>query len=627
MIPLLPDFSSAMAPQAMPQPGAMSIDGAVSGADFAGLLDAALPSELAGPPPSSATAVPTPSASRAFLPDLQPLLQSQPQAQTMPSSEPLPAVLAPPGTPSPSLATLPAGGTPLPPGGAIVPEDAASQPTMPVPPQQPVAPPPAFPAMEGFRDLRPEDDGKGALELTTPNPPPADVLLQASLHSALPATKEAMPPDAPQAPPGPSPLLPLPVEEIAPPASSLAVTAEDLPVDEAFPKETPPLPVPALTPMQPLPLGASKRGVSVADPPDATVAPLEWASPKIAILPLVSPEPPALAQVASPSTRSGPKVLGVNPAPNPGPYAVAQEVVTSSQPARLAAAPVSAPFAQRPEPQVTDPKEIVTGSLVTEAEPALSAPSPAPSSVPIARPVSPSRLAARPEPQSGLAPAASEPATNPLAQPAAATSPDAAPLPSATPASVAQTPASPSPSVLPSAPMIAAAPEPSAAHETARSAPMSQMEETIAAVSDLRETLRAARPEMTLRHAEFGAVSLRLEATGAQDWRVVLASRDPGFVPAIQAALAERAVTAAAETSLAGNGGQSASGEPRYGSSLGSGQGGSQPYPGQSLSRDEGGLAHHQQQRQQRGSGTSAAAADAGSQPGDGGSRERGLFA
>jgi hypothetical protein len=183
---------------------------------------------------------------------------------------------------------------------------------------------------------------------------------------------------------------------------------------------------------------------------------------------------------------------------------------------------------------------------------------------------------------------------------------------------------------MPAAQVVAAASEPVAVPEPARAAPSPQLEETITAVSDLREALRAARPEMTLRHAEFGAVSLRLEAAGAQDWRVVLASRDPGFVPAIQAALAERAVAAAAETSLGGgggaSGGQNGAGEPRYGSSLGSGQGGSQPYSGQSHSRDESGFAHHQQQRQQRGSGTPAAA-DARSQAGDGAPRERGLFA
>jgi hypothetical protein len=179
---------------------------------------------------------------------------------------------------------------------------------------------------------------------------------------------------------------------------------------------------------------------------------------------------------------------------------------------------------------------------------------------------------------------------------------------------------------MPAAPVIAAAPEPVAPSEPSRAAPSPQLEQTITAVGDLREAMRAVRPEMTLRHAEFGAVSLRLEAAGAQDWRVVLASRDPGFVPAIQAALAERPVAAAAETSLAGNGSQNGSGEPRYGSSLGSGQGGSQPYSGQHPSRDEGGFAHHQQQRQQRGSGTPAAA-DAGPQPGDGAPRERGLFA
>jgi hypothetical protein len=35
-------------------------------------------------------------------------------------------------------------------------------------------------------------------------------------------------------------------------------------------------------------------------------------------------------------------------------------------------------------------------------------------------------------------------------------------------------------------------------------------------VGEIREALRAARPEMTVRHADFGFVSLRLEATGTE---------------------------------------------------------------------------------------------------------------
>lgn len=105
----------------------------------------------------------------------------------------------------------------------------------------------------------------------------------------------------------------------------------------------------------------------------------------------------------------------------------------------------------------------------------------------------------------------------------------------------------------------------------------------------LREALREARPAMMLNHAEFGAVSLRLEAGGSEGWRAVLASRDPGFVPAIQAALAERAVAAAAagaSADTASHGGQNTGHDHRSGSSPSGGQGSSQPYLGQSGSRD-----------------------------------------
>ncbi|MFN7158383.1 MAG: hypothetical protein ACK4MR_06780, partial [Erythrobacter cryptus] len=95
------------------------------------------------------------------------------------------------------------------------------------------------------------------------------------------------------------------------------------------------------------------------------------------------------------------------------------------------------------------------------------------------------------------------------------------------------------------------------------------------------------RPELTLRHNEFGAVALRIEAALPDGWRAVLASHDPAFVPAVQAALAERtpgagAAAAAASADPASSGGDA----PRYGSSLGSGQGGSQPYSGQSQGRE-----------------------------------------
>lgn len=136
----------------------------------------------------------------------------------------------------------------------------------------------------------------------------------------------------------------------------------------------------------------------------------------------------------------------------------------------------------------------------------------------------------------------------------------------------------------------------------ARTAP--QQESAIAQVGELREALRAARPEMTLRHAEFGLVSLRIEAAGANDWRAVLASRDPGFVPAIQAALADRGIAAAAETASTntgtnsgGNPGQNGASEQRYGFSQGAGQGSPQPYLEQSGKRDGDGSPHQRQPR------------------------------
>ena len=144
-----------------------------------------------------------------------------------------------------------------------------------------------------------------------------------------------------------------------------------------------------------------------------------------------------------------------------------------------------------------------------------------------------------------------------------------------------------------------------------------QQESTILQVGEIREALRAARPEMTLRHAEFGLVSLRIEATGAaQDWRAVLASRDPAFVPAIQTALAERTVAASSETATTGNGagsgaGQAGSSDQRYGFFPGSGQGSSQPYLSHSGQRDEGASQHQHQQQRQADEAASAAAQDA----------------
>jgi hypothetical protein len=170
----------------------------------------------------------------------------------------------------------------------------------------------------------------------------------------------------------------------------------------------------------------------------------------------------------------------------------------------------------------------------------------------------------------------------------AAALPDATPIESATGAQFSS--ATTAPLLLAaSGPPPAPAPLVKPRADTPAAAP--QQQSTIEQLGDLREALRAQRPAMVLNHAEFGAVSMRLEAGGSEGWRAVLASRDPGFVPAIQQALAERAVAAAAspESGLS-SGHQGAShngtGEPRSGSSPSGGQGGSQPYFGQSGPRD-----------------------------------------
>lgn len=136
------------------------------------------------------------------------------------------------------------------------------------------------------------------------------------------------------------------------------------------------------------------------------------------------------------------------------------------------------------------------------------------------------------------------------------------------------------------APFPAMVPEAGAAQGAGLAAQPSGMEAAIEQLAGLRDAARAARPEMTLRHGEFGAVSLRVEASAAVpgEWRAVVASRDPGFVPAVQAALAERAIAAAGEAASLGglssgaNGSGSGPGQGTYGSSPGSQQGSSQPY-------------------------------------------------
>lgn len=181
--------------------------------------------------------------------------------------------------------------------------------------------------------------------------------------------------------------------------------------------------------------------------------------------------------------------------------------------------------------------------------------------------------------------------------------------------------ASPLPSPAPLAATVPSASPPSAiASNAPATPPPTAIEQFVDQVADAREAGRTARPELTLRHAEFGTVGLRIDAgTNANigDWRATLVARDPSFVPAVQAALAERAVAAtASESGLTQNGstpqrgsenssqnsqsggsnsgwGSAASGhsggaaggqEQRYGSSTGGSQGSAKPYSGEEVS-------------------------------------------
>lgn len=71
-------------------------------------------------------------------------------------------------------------------------------------------------------------------------------------------------------------------------------------------------------------------------------------------------------------------------------------------------------------------------------------------------------------------------------------------------------------------------------------APGSQIEQLVEALAVARQAGRDARGELALRHGEFGMVAIRLEQAEGET-RAVLAGRDPGFAPAIVAALADRA--------------------------------------------------------------------------------------
>ncbi|OZA94177.1 MAG: hypothetical protein B7X57_02415 [Erythrobacter sp. 34-65-8] len=67
-----------------------------------------------------------------------------------------------------------------------------------------------------------------------------------------------------------------------------------------------------------------------------------------------------------------------------------------------------------------------------------------------------------------------------------------------------------------------------------------QLEQLVEALAQAREAGKGARGDLTLRHAEFGAVAIRIDQLDG-DMRATVSGRDPGLAPAMIAALADRA--------------------------------------------------------------------------------------
>ncbi len=567
MIPFLPEtLSLSPMPASMPALPPLGT-GEGNGLDFAGLLDAALP------PVSAAAVVPA---------STGPMLTEEP-------APPAPAISLPgtltSGGPGRTALLVPAPAAtmagPVPalaermPTGRNLPLPGAALPVVPMP----MPPAPLAPAPEGALPRSPEADTTApepsAEQIAAPETNAAALLLLPNTPSGLtplPAVSplvrriedDAVPvvgaDDAGPVPVAASPSEPALSRESAPFRSpALAAVNATLPLASGLPE-----PAPATT----SPDGADDPDLGEPDLPSSFAAPI--ASPPVAqsIAPAVPPVAPP-SEVPDPLAASGPVTI----------------VASAPAAMRLAATPAPKPAAPptsiTPAPAALFPAPPAAPAGEGDALPALSS--------------EPARAAPAASPRHGVSQSAafaSAPAIAPdpavFAALAEVAAPDAAawsdaPAPSANTAPAA---------ALPQAPVPVTERGDSRSHAPAPQQPSTQ-QSTIDQVGDLREALRAARPAMTLQHAEFGAVSLRLEASGAEGWRAVLASRDPGFVPAIQAALADRAVAAASASPDASGGQmgqngafQSGTGEHRSGSSPSGGQGASQPYLGQSGSRD-----------------------------------------
>jgi hypothetical protein len=396
----------------------------------------------------------------------------------------------------------------------------------------------------------------GAAALPPPPAPPHGTKAESrSLPGAASLPLTAAPQQAP-------PVFP-PVRGAQPPAP-LADAAARLPDGGILPDAGEILPLPRA----PALLAAPYAGAV----PDPQPAPATTTTPA----PVPAPEPTGTLAAPGSITVEAPRQ------PEPAEPAEPASLPASGEPGSASVLPPLAPPPPLLSPLLPPPPALPLAAVM----PAFAEDAPLPARASLLRgpvPRAAAGAAAAPAVPPATAPAAPVPPMLPAVAPMPVEeSPDALSAPAAANASAGGAlPVTPAPVT----PQAASAPQPAAdLRPPEASAPM---ETAIAQAGTLREALRAQRPEMVVRHAEFGMIALRLEPAAPDQWRAVLASRDPGFVPAIQAALAERALAplpAAADSGSATS--QNGAGEQRYGSTPNGGQGSSQPYLGQSDGRD-----------------------------------------
>ena len=108
--------------------------------------------------------------------------------------------------------------------------------------------------------------------------------------------------------------------------------------------------------------------------------------------------------------------------------------------------------------------------------------------------------------------------------------------------------------------------QPTAPTASANSASLlPQIETLIENLANARESSRIARADVTIRHPDFGAIAVGLERAES-DLRATLTSRDPGFGPAAQNALIERAIAASSDNQSTNMRGQDTSWGQGHGS-------------------------------------------------------------